>query len=60
MEALLQRLANAGAEMHAFSNYPAWWQMIEEKLQVSRYLDWTFISCQGPLKARWGWGKAGG
>ncbi|KAL4452447.1 hypothetical protein ABPG75_008109 [Micractinium tetrahymenae] len=50
MEALLQRLAAAGAELHACSNYPAWWQLIEERLALSRYLRWTFISCQGPMK----------
>ncbi|EFN54934.1 hypothetical protein CHLNCDRAFT_52708 [Chlorella variabilis] len=52
MQALLERLAASGAKVHAFSNYPAWWQLIEEKLRLSRYLAWTFISCDGPLKAR--------
>jgi hypothetical protein len=51
METLLQRLQSSGADVHAFSNYPVWWQMIEEKLLLSRYLDWTFISCQGPIQA---------
>lgn len=50
MEVLLQRLAASGAQVHAFSNYPAWWQMIEDKLRVSRYMEWTFVSCQGPLR----------
>ncbi|PRW56908.1 Haloacid dehalogenase-like hydrolase superfamily isoform 1 [Chlorella sorokiniana] len=50
MEALLERLATAGVRMHAFSNYPAWWRLIEDKLRLSRYLDWTFISCQPPLR----------
>ncbi|KAI3438280.1 hypothetical protein D9Q98_000715 [Chlorella vulgaris] len=50
METLLQRLQSSGADVHAFSNYPVWWQMIEEKLLLSRYLDWTFISCQGPIQ----------
>lgn len=51
MEALLERLAAAGIRMHAFSNYPAWWALIEERLGLSRYLQWTFVSCEGPLKA---------
>lgn len=61
MEGLLQRLATGGAEVHAFSNYPAWWQLIEGKLELSRYLRWTFVSCQGPMKARLAaaaWGRA--
>ena len=49
MQSLLQRLSDAGYEIHAMSNYPSWWQMIENKLQLSRYLAWTFISCQGPM-----------
>jgi hypothetical protein len=53
MEELLQRLAAGGAHMHAFSNYPEWYRLIEGKLQLSRYLEWTFVSCQGPLKASW-------
>ena len=50
MEALLQRLSAGGATMHAFSNYPSWWRMIEGKLELSRYLEWTFVSCQAPIK----------
>ena len=50
MEALLQRLSAGGASMHAFSNYPSWWRMIEGKLELSRYLEWTFVSCQAPIK----------
>lgn len=50
MEPLLARLAAAGVPMHAFSNYPAWWRLIEGKLGLSRYLEWTFVSCHGPLR----------
>ena len=45
MEELLSELHTAGAKMHAMSNYPPWYQMIEEKLQLSRFLDWSFVSC---------------
>jgi HAD superfamily hydrolase (TIGR01509 family) len=45
MEALLEELRATGHEMHTFSNYPEWYQMIEERLRVSRFVDWTFVSC---------------
>jgi len=44
MEAVLERLDRTGYEMHAFSNYPIWYQIIESKLELSRFLDWTFVS----------------
>ncbi|PSC72259.1 haloacid dehalogenase-like hydrolase (HAD) superfamily [Micractinium conductrix] len=50
MEPLLQRLAASGTQMHAFSNYPSWWEMIEKKLRLSRYLQWTFVSCLPPIQ----------
>lgn len=45
MEALLQELQGAGCSMHAFSNYPVWYRLIEERLSLSRYLEWSFVSC---------------
>ncbi|MEZ4458431.1 MAG: HAD family phosphatase [bacterium] len=45
MEPLLQDLAAQGVPMHTLSNYPVWWKMIEEKLNLSRYVSWTFVSC---------------
>ncbi|MEM9726980.1 MAG: HAD-IA family hydrolase [Myxococcota bacterium] len=45
MEALLAELHDAGCAMHAFSNYPVWYRLIEERLGVSRYLEWSFVSC---------------
>lgn len=44
MEAILEDLRDDGYEMHAFSNYPVWYQIIEEKLELSRYLEWSFVS----------------
>lgn len=32
------------------SNYPVWFQNIEERLQLSRYLSWSFVSCEGPMR----------
>jgi hypothetical protein len=26
------------------------YKLIEEKLQLSQYLDWTFVSCTGPMR----------
>ena len=45
VEDILAELKAAGLEMHALSNYPSWWQVIEEKLRLSRYLTWSFVSC---------------
>jgi FMN phosphatase YigB (HAD superfamily) len=45
MEALLAELLDAGFEMHAMSNYSTWYLLIEDKLQVARYLEWSFVSC---------------
>lgn len=45
LEELLAELRGAEAVMHAFSNYPVWYRLIEERLGVSRFLDWTFVSC---------------
>lgn len=45
MENLLARLKESGAEVHALSNYPDWYLAIEDRLGLSRYLQWTFVSC---------------
>ena len=45
LEELLAELRAAESDMHAFSNYPVWYQFIEERLRPSRFLDWTFVSC---------------
>jgi FMN hydrolase / 5-amino-6-(5-phospho-D-ribitylamino)uracil phosphatase len=46
MEELLGELAGRGLVMHALSNYPVWYRWIEERLQLSRFLSWRFVSCQ--------------
>ena len=45
MEELLGELAAGGFAIHALSNYPEWYRRIEEKLRLSRFLEWTFVSC---------------
>ena len=49
-EHLLADLQDAGYEMHAFSNYSIWYRIIEEKLRLSRYLQWSFVSCLTGLR----------
>lgn len=46
IEALLAALREAEVEMHALSNYPVWWRMIEAELELSRFLSWGFVSCE--------------
>lgn len=45
LETLLEELHGSGLPMHAFSNYPVWYRLIEERLRLSRFLEWTFVSC---------------
>ena len=45
-ERVLARLrATEGVSVHALSNYPVWYRAIEDKLALSRYLHWSFVSC---------------
>ncbi len=44
-EQLLISLCRQGFEIHALSNYPIWYRTIEARLRLSRYLNWTFVSC---------------
>ncbi|MEM7309924.1 MAG: HAD family phosphatase [Planctomycetota bacterium] len=46
IEELLSELSAAGVAMHALSNYPDWYLLIERKLQLSRFLEWSFVSCR--------------
>jgi FMN hydrolase / 5-amino-6-(5-phospho-D-ribitylamino)uracil phosphatase len=43
---LLEELGPRGVRMHALSNYPEWYQVVEERLQLSRYVSLSFISCR--------------
>ena len=45
IEELLRELRARGHEMHALSNYPVWYRWIEERLALSRFLSWSFVSC---------------
>lgn len=46
VEALLSELKRADIEMHALSNYTPWYRLIEERVGLSRYVQWTFVSCE--------------
>ena len=45
MEALLARLKAHDVEMHVLSNYPCWYRHLDDKLQISRFAPFTFVSC---------------
>lgn len=46
MEPLLGALAARGYAIHALSNYPEWYRLIDERLALSRFLEWSFVSCR--------------
>jgi FMN hydrolase / 5-amino-6-(5-phospho-D-ribitylamino)uracil phosphatase len=50
MESLLADLSSAGHALHLMSNYPSWYRLIEDKLRLSRYAAWTFVSCHVGLR----------
>jgi HAD superfamily hydrolase (TIGR01509 family) len=50
VEEVLAELSGIGVTMHAFSNYPIWYRLIEERLSPSRFLEWTFVSCMTGLR----------
>jgi len=49
MERLLQRLSER-CEVHLISNYPTWYRSIEERLGLTRFAPWTFVSCETGLR----------
>ena len=50
IEVLLADLRSAGFALHALSNYPDWYHAIEERTQLSRYVAWSFVSCDTGLR----------
>ena len=50
MEDLVAELKKNSYELHALSNYPVWYELIEDQLQLSRFLDWSFVSCKTGLR----------
>jgi HAD superfamily hydrolase (TIGR01509 family) len=45
MRALTGELKDAGYSLHALSNYPPWFRLIEERLELSKTVAWSFVSC---------------
>lgn len=50
VEALLRELADRGQPMYALSNYSPWYTLIEDKLGLSRFVAWDFVSCETGLR----------
>lgn len=50
IEALLADLGRAGVPMYAFSNYPCWYRRVEARVELSRFLEWRFVSCNTGLR----------
>jgi HAD superfamily hydrolase (TIGR01509 family) len=50
MEEQLSDLRARGYQVHALSNYPEWYRVIESKLRLSRYLEWSFVSCKTGIR----------
>jgi FMN hydrolase / 5-amino-6-(5-phospho-D-ribitylamino)uracil phosphatase len=50
IEDLLDQLKGQGVPMHALSNYPSWYHEIESATGLSKWLDWSFVSCNLGLR----------
>ncbi|MCG8557735.1 MAG: HAD family phosphatase [Proteobacteria bacterium] len=50
MRELLAELRARGRAMYALSNYPVWYTWIEERLGMSKYVQWDFVSCRTGLR----------
>ncbi|MFT7485746.1 MAG: FMN phosphatase YigB (HAD superfamily) [Candidatus Paceibacteria bacterium] len=46
MQELTLELKDAGHQLHTLSNYPSWYQQIEARLELSRNVEWSFVSCE--------------
>lgn len=46
MRELVAALHRRGVPMHVLSNYPPWYRLIEQRLRLSRYMSWRFVSCK--------------
>ena len=46
IEPILVDLTGAEVPLHLLSNYPVWYRLIEDKLKLSRYAAWSFVSCE--------------
>lgn len=46
IEPLLGELRERGVPMHALSNYPCWYVLVEDAVRLSRWVEWSFVSCR--------------
>jgi HAD superfamily hydrolase (TIGR01509 family) len=46
VEPVLEDLAARDVTMYSLSNYPVWHEIIESKLELSRFMPWDFVSCR--------------
>jgi FMN phosphatase YigB (HAD superfamily) len=46
MPELLKELQARTVKMHALSNYPEWYQLVEERLALSELVELSFVSCR--------------
>jgi HAD superfamily hydrolase (TIGR01509 family) len=50
MAELLDELQKTEIPMYALSNYSRWYELIEERLEISRWVSWRFVSCDTGLR----------
>lgn len=50
IEELLEELAARGRRPRLVSNYPDWYRLVEERTALSRWADWTFVSCNEAIR----------
>lgn len=46
IEELLVHLSSSGFELHTASNYPRWYERVEARTGLSRYVRWSGVSCE--------------
>lgn len=46
VQTALTRLKDRSVPMYALSNYSPWYRVIDEATGLSRFLDWSFVSCR--------------
>jgi FMN hydrolase / 5-amino-6-(5-phospho-D-ribitylamino)uracil phosphatase len=46
VEPLLDELSRRGVAMHALSNYPRWYTLVEDAVRLSTWVPWSFVSCR--------------
>lgn len=50
VEPLLRDLRERGVPMHVLSNYSDWWRDVEAGTELSRFVSWSFVSCDLGLR----------